>query len=293
MVTPTRSLPWTALLLAAGALVAGARCASAPLVAGDRCDPPGAGPLQLAWQDEFDGPAGSSPLPADWTFDVGTGDNGWGNGQLEFDTARPENAGLDGLGHLAIVARRESYGSMAYTSARMTTRGLHQPCYGKIEARIKLPRGAGLWPAFWMLGADVATSYWPACGEIDVMEYLGQNRFRVFATAHGPGYSGAYGISGGALDTSASGVGFDEDFHTYAVEWDPQQLRFLVDGVQLGPPVTPASLPHDTSWVFDHPFFVILNLAVGGTLGGPVAVDTVFPATMLVDWVRVSSRASR
>lgn len=281
MPTP-RPLRWTALLLAAGALGGWGRCATADAAA-PRCE----GTFRLAWEDQFEGPAGTSPSAEHWTFDVGTGTNGWGNNQLEYDTDRPANASLDGLGNLAITARREAMGGMAYTSARMTTRGRHEPLYGRVEARIKLPRGGGLWPAFWMLGANIGTtSSWPACGEIDVMEYLGQAPTRAFSTVHGPGYSGAYGVSQAYY--APGGAGFDEDFHVFGVEWVPGGLTFLLDGAQVGATVTPDMLPHNTEWVFDHPFFLILNLAVGGNLGGPVAPDTAFPATMLVDWVRVS-----
>lgn len=280
-----------AVLLLAGALGGWGRCAAAPEAqGGGTCPAPGTGAWQVAWQDEFDGPAGASPSPAHWTFDVGNGDGGWGNGQLEYDTARPENAALDGQGRLAIVARREALGGQAYTSARMLTRGRHEVCYGRLEARIRLPRGSGLWPAFWMLGADIGTtSYWPLCGEIDVMEYVGQTPTRAFSTIHGPGYSGGGGISQAYY--LPGGAGFDEGFHDFAVEWEPGRITFLLDGVVQGVPVTPAMLPRNAEWVFDKPFFVILNLAVGGTLGGPVGADTAFPATMLVDWVRFSERA--
>ncbi len=282
MPTPPRPLRAVALLLAAGALGGWGRCATAAAPA-PRCT----GTFQLAWEDQFEGAAGTSPSSANWVFDVGTGTDGWGNNQLEYDTDLPANASLDGAGHLAITARREAMGGQAYTSARMTSRGRHEPLYGRIEARIKLPRGGGLWPAFWLLGANIGTtSYWPACGEIDVMEYLGQTPTRAFSTVHGPGYSGAYGISQAYY--APGGAGFDEDFHTFGVEWVPGGLTFLLDGAQVGATVTPDLLPHNTTWVFDHPFFLILNLAVGGNLGGPVAADTVFPATMLVDWVRVS-----
>lgn len=282
MPTPPRPLRAVALLLAAGALGGWGRCATAAAPA-PRCT----GAFQLAWEDQFEGAAGTSPSSANWVFDVGTGTDGWGNNQLEYDTDLPANASLDGAGHLAITARREAMGGQAYTSARMTSRGRHEPLYGRIEARIKLPRGGGLWPAFWLLGANIGTtSYWPACGEIDVMEYLGQTPTRAFSTVHGPGYSGAYGISQAYY--APGGAGFDEDFHTFGVEWVPGGLTFLLDGAQVGATVTPDLLPHNTTWVFDHPFFLILNLAVGGNLGGPVAADTVFPATMLVDWVRVS-----
>jgi beta-glucanase (GH16 family) len=244
------------------------------------------GPWQLAWSDDFEGAAGTSPDPARWGFDVGTGTNGWGNGQLEYDTARPENAALDGEGNLAIVARRESYGGSAYTSARLNTRGTFSQAYGKFEARMKLPAGRGVWPAFWLLGANFGQVGWPACGEIDVMEYLGQEPSRVHGTVHGPGYSGGAAV-GAPFDLA--GARFDQDFHVFAAEWDPGRIVFSVDGAPYFT-VTPASLPQGTRWVFDHPFFVILNLAVGGGWPGPPDASTVFPQTLLVDWVRVHER---
>ncbi len=243
---------------------------------------------KLAWSDEFDGPALQSPDPAKWTFDVGTGPNrdGWGNSQWEYDTARPENASLDGNGNLAITAINESYVDKDYTSARLLTKGLFQQAYGRFEARIQLPRGRGLWPAFWLLGADVDTNTWPACGEIDIMEYRGQEPTQVTGTVHGPGYSGKDGIT--STRALSGGATFDGAFHVFAVEWTPDWITWELDGVTWNQ-VVPAAVPAGGAWVFDHPFFILLNLAVGGNYVG--APDpSVFPQTMLVDYVRVYER---
>lgn len=247
----------------------------------------------LTMSDDFDGAEGTPPDATMWTYDVG-GD-GWGNGQLEFNTDRVENVSLDGQGHLQIVALEESYMGNDYTSGRIKTQvfvcddddkkcGFDQK-YGRFEARIQLPEGQGLWPAFWMLGANVDEVPWPGCGEIDVMEYQGQRPKRVFGTLHGPGYSGGESISGDfELDGDET---FADDFHVFAVDWDPGRIVFSVDG-EVYHSVNSSSVPGD--WVFDHEFFVILNLAVGGTLGGPVGPDTVFPAKILIDYVRIFER---
>ena len=145
---------------------------------------------QLVWEDEFEGPAGQSPDDSKWKFDIGTD---WGNAQLEYDTDRPENASLDGEGNLAITARRESFGGQPFTSARMTTQGLFNQAYGRFEARIKMPWGPGIWPAFWLLGSNIDQVGWPQCGEIDIMEYRGQEPNIIHGTVHGPGYSGGGG----------------------------------------------------------------------------------------------------
>lgn len=243
------------------------------------------GDWQLVWSDEFEGPAGTLPDLSRWAFDVGGG--GWGNGQLEYDTDRPENASLDGEGNLAITARRESFGGRAYTSARIKTQGKFSQARGRFEARIKLPVGQGIWPAFWLLGAGYPLVAWPECGEIDVMEYRGQEPRVVLGSAHGPGYSGGGSITG-RFELPA-GQGFDAGFHVFAVEWDPGRLAFFVDDA-LYHVVTPSTLPPGSTWVFEQPFYVILNVAVGGTFVGPPGPTTVFPQTMLVDWVRVHER---
>lgn len=237
----------------------------------------------LTMSDEFDGSEGEPPNREMWTYDIG-GD-GWGNGQLEFNTDSVENVSLDGQGNLRIVAREESFMGNDYTSARIKTQGLFEQKYGRFEARIKLPEGAGLWPAFWMLGANVDEVPWPGCGEIDILEYQGQRPARAFGSLHGPGYSGGEAISRGLeLD---GGESFADDFHVFAVDWDPGRFAFSIDG-EVYQIVNSSSVPGD--WVFDHEFFLILNLAVGGTLGGPVGPDTVFPAEMFVDYVRIFER---
>ena len=236
---------------------------------------------RLLWAEEFTGPAGSLPLSTHWTFDVGTD---WGNAQLEYDTARPVNVSLDGEGHLAITARREDYLGSQYTSGRITTRGLFSQTTGRFEARIRMPTGRGLWPAFWLLGADYATTGWPGCGEIDVMEYRGQEPRVVHGSLHGPGYSG--GNARTRSYTLPGGGRFDTGYHVFAIEWRANQITWMVDNVPYQV-LTPASLPAGTRWVFDHPFFIILNLAVGGNYVGPPDASTVFPQTLLVDYVRV------
>ena len=251
---------------------------AAPLLA---CDSLGTGPgteWTLVWSDEFDGPAGQLPDPANWVFDIGTD---WGNRQLEYDTGRPENVSLDGEGHLAITARREPYGGSAYTSGRIKTEGLFEQAYGRFEARIRLPSGRGIWPAFWMLGNDFARVGWPGSGEIDVMEYRGQEPTIVHGTVHGPGYSAAGGLTARYLLTGAR---FDTGFHEFAIEWTDDRIVWFVDG-QRYHAVDRNDPPG--RWVFDHPFFILLNVAVGGTFVGPPDGSTDFPQSMLVDWVRV------
>jgi beta-glucanase (GH16 family) len=238
---------------------------------------------QLSWADEFDGPAGQLPEATNWNFDIGTG---WGNQQLEYDTDRPENASLDGNGHLAITARRESYAGSAFTSARITTKGKFEQAYGRYEARIKMPWGPGIWPAFWLLGADIDANPWPQCGEIDIMEYRGQEPNLIHGTVHGPGYSGGNAVtkSFGFMQDR-----FDTDFHVFAIEWGQDYIHFFVDDRPYFT-ITPEDVPGE--WVYDHPFFIILNVAVGGNYVGFPTSQTSFPQTMLVDWVRVYREAS-
>jgi beta-glucanase (GH16 family) len=234
----------------------------------------------LVWSDEFNGAAGASLDPAKWTYDVGTD---WGNAQLEYDTARPENVSLDGQGHLAITARQESYLGQPYTSGRINTRGLFGQNKGRFEARMQMPVGRGLWPAFWLLGSDISTAGWPDCGEIDAMEYRGQQPAIVHGSLHGPGYSGGSAIT--KAFTLGHG-GFNDGFHVFAVQWESNKISYEVDGVTYET-ITPANLPLDSHWVFDHPFNIILDLAVGGTYVGNPDASTVFPQALLVDYVRV------
>jgi beta-glucanase (GH16 family) len=232
----------------------------------------------LVWQDEFDGPEGLSPDSSKWTYDIGTD---WGNAQLEYDTDRPENVSLDGAGHLVITARKEQYLGSAYTSARIVTRGLFERAYGRYEARIRLPWGQGIWPAFWLLGANIETVGWPACGEIDIMEYRGQEPSTLHGSLHGPGYSGLRALT---KRYRLYNDRFDTGFHTFAVEWEPNEIRWFVDGT-LYQTVARADVPGE--WVYDAPFYIILNLAVGGHWVGAPNAETVFPQQMIVDWVRV------
>ncbi len=237
-------------------------------------------PYGLTFEDDFAGPAGQLPDPAKWRFDVGTG---WGNAQLEYDTDRAENVHLDGEGHLAITARQEDWEGRAYTSGRIKTEGLFAQARGRFEARLKLPSGRGLWPAFWLLGADVREAGWPACGEIDIMEYRGQEPRTIHGSLHGPGYAGGAAIT--AAHAIAQG-GYDLGFHNYAIEWDEGSITWFVDGYAYLT-VGRADLPAGAAWVFDRPFFILLNVAVGGNWVGPPDDSTVFPQAMLVDWVRV------
>jgi len=259
---------------------------------------PPTGPVTwtLAWSDEFDGPAGAPPDPAIWGYDLGDGSvvglTGWGNNELQSYTASPENAALDGEGNLVLTVRRADgsercyYGPCEYTSARVLTRDRYEIQYGRIEARIKVPGAPGLWPAFWMLGNDLEQVGWPESGEIDIMEFVGRRPNEVLGTIHGPGYSGSSGFTG-AVDL---GGPVADDFHTFAIDWRPGSITWRLDGEvfhQAGPDdVAP------NRWVFDHPFFMILNVAVGGNLGGPVAANVDLPQSMVVDYVRLYREAA-
>jgi len=251
---------------------------------GDIVSPPARWTLTMS--DEFDGDEGTPPDPTMWTYDIG-GD-GWGNNQLEFNTARVENVAQDGQGHLRIRALEESYMGNDYTSGRIKTQGLFEQKYGRFEARMKLPGGRGLWPAFWMLGADVDEVGWPECGEIDIMEFRGQDPELVHGALHGPGYSGADPISG--TFRLPDDQTFTDDFHIFTVEWDPGRITFSVD-FEVYQATNSSDVSAHGDWVYDHEFFVLLNLAVGGGFVGPVGPDTVFPAEVLVDYVRIFERA--
>lgn len=239
---------------------------------------------KLTWHDEFDGAALDA---SKWT--IVTGGNGFGNHELEYYTARPENLRLEN-GMLVIRTVKESYTgpdgvTRDYTSARLHTEGKFTQRYGRFEARIEIPAGQGMWPAFWMMGDE--PQRWPDRGEIDIMENIGKEPATVHGTIHGPGYSGAKGIG---KPFSLPGAGkFADDFHIYAVEWEPETIRWYVDDT-LYETRTPADLPSGAKWVYDHPFFLLLNLAVGGDWPGPPQASTAFPQSMLVDYVRVYER---
>ena len=256
---------------------------------------------RVVWSDEFNSTApGAMPDGSKWTYDQGAG--GYGNGELQTYckpgvdaapcVAASPNAYQDGHGHLVIEARRDSTGD--WTSARLKTQGLYQVQYGRVEARIKLPVGAGLWPAFWMLGSNVKTVGWPQCGEQDIMEWVqSYGPGATSSTTHGPGYSGGSGIT--AQSSLPQGGRVDDGYHIYGVTWSPNRIEYYRDtpgNVFLT--LTPASLPAGAAWVYDHPFYILLNLAIGGG-GFPGTTDSTTPprAQMLVDYVRVYQQTGR
>jgi beta-glucanase (GH16 family) len=240
----------------------------------------------LTWSDEFNAADGIAVDSSKWVLETGGG--GWGNNELEYYTNRAQNSFQHG-GNLVIKVLDEKYTgadgvTRNYTSARLKTLGKFSQAYGRFEARIKIPRGQGIWPAFWMLGDDIDKAAWPACGEIDIMENIGKEPSIVHGTIHGPGYSGDNGI--GSPYSLPKDEKFAEAFHIYAVEWEPQAIRFYVDDHLYGAR-TPAEIPKGAKWAYDHPFFLLLNVAVGGSWPGNPDTTTVFPQTMLVDYVRV------
>jgi len=237
---------------------------------------------ELVWSDEFEG---DTIDRSNWTYDIGGW--GWGNGEAQYYTDRPENARVEN-GLLVIEARQEKYEDSYYTSARLITQGLQSFQYGRIEARIKVPVGAGLWPAFWMLGSDFERnpddpfdSNWPHVGEVDIMEYVGREPDLIMGTVHGPGYSGAGGL--GRWNRQEYDIA--DEFHTYAIEWDESGISWFYDGEHYFT-LTPEDVGN-REWVFDHEFFLLLNLAVGGQFAGTISLDTKFPTNLYVDYVRV------
>jgi beta-glucanase (GH16 family) len=249
----------------------------------------------LVWNDEFNGAAGTFPDTTKWNYDVGN-NNGWGNGESEFycvagsntapcSAANP-NVFMNGSGSLVIRARRDASGT--WTSTRMLTSGKFSIQYGRIEARMRLVAANGLWPAFWMLGSNIGSVGWPSCGEVDIMEWVDNyGPSATSSTIHGPGYSGAGGI--GVQTGFPNGTRVDDaNYHIYGVIWSPNQIQFYRDTTtNITRTITPANLPAGTTWAFNHPFFVLLNQAVGGNwFPGP---DSSTPAVndVLVDYVRV------
>lgn len=240
----------------------------------------------LIWEDDFEGAAGASPDPARWTCQ--TGGSGWGNEEWQYYTSRPENVALDGSSALVITARQENsagyecwYGPCRYTSGRLATREKFEITYGRVEARIRIPAGQGMWPAFWMLGTDFYSAGWPQCGEIDIMENIGREPRTVHGTVHGPGYSGVQGIGG----TFTINQDLADAYHVFGVTWQPELIRWTMDDQEYHR-VTPELL-RGKRWVYDHAHFILLNLAVGGRWPGYPDDTTVFPQAMYVDWVRV------
>jgi beta-glucanase (GH16 family) len=269
----------------------------------NRADDPGPDGWDLVWSDEFDAPAGTVPDQQSWTHEIGDmtpdGKNGWGNDELQFYTDDPANAAHDGDGNLVITLREADgsqecyYGPCEFTSARLLTQHKEEFAYGRIESRLRVPDGgAGLWPAFWSLGTDITYNPWPGAGEIDIMEYVSRLPEEIFGTVHGPGYAGGGSIGDiydfGMPVYEAPLAGTDdfsnEGYHTFTVEWEPELITWYVDGVQYHQ-VTPADVPGP--WVFDKPYFLLLNFAIGGNFGGSVDPDNTYPQEFLVDYVRV------
>jgi beta-glucanase (GH16 family) len=242
----------------------------------------------LVLSDEFDA---DNKINADiWTFDIGTGSNGWGNNEEQFYTNRLENVSVQN-GILIIKALKEDYNGSEYTSSKILTKGLKEQAYGRFEARIQLPTGQGMWPAFWLLGANCGdgtadTQVWPNCGEIDIMEYRGQDPTVVHGSVHGPGYAAGTAITKSyALENDR----FDTGFHVFGIEWAPEYINYYVDDV-LYNQITRQQVEEKGTWVFDQPFYIIINLAVGGNFVGAPNEQTVFPQTMLIDYVRVYNK---
>src|SRR6185369_12946975 len=230
---------------------------------------------KLVWGDDFEGASGTAVNSANWAYDSGPN---WYNGELQDYTTVTTNASLDGNGNLVIEARKEAREGRDYTSARLKTEGKKTFTLGRFEGRMKLPYGQGMWPAFWMLGGN----NWPNTGEIDIMENLGREPSIAHGTMHGPGYSGAAGPT--ATYTLPGSAKFSDDFHVFAIEWETNAIRWYVDG-NLYSTKTPADISGKT-WVYDHGFFIILNLAVGGEWPGNPDATTVFPQKMVIDYVR-------
>ena len=267
----------------------------------------------LVLADEFD--VEGAPNAEIWNFDIGTGPNsdGWGNNELQYYTSRSENVTVQN-GLLVISAIEEEYSGSSFTSAKLLTKGKFAQAYGRFEARIKVPGGSGLWPAFWLLGENVDVDGWPQCGEIDIMEYRRQEPTKVSGSIHGPGYSGLTNPQGQVTKSYDLGNNrYDAGFHVFGIEWGPEYINYYIDDVlynQITPSdiaVTPADAVYtlndgvaatdDTEaveatditgdWVFNKPFYIIINLAVGGNFPGNPDSGETFPQNMLVDYVRV------
>jgi beta-glucanase (GH16 family) len=252
------------------------------LLLGQQVLAPAPASAAATFTDDFNGAAGSAVDGSKWQLETGDNVN---NHERQYYTSGTNNAQLDGQGHLVITAKKENpgnyncwYGRCEYTSARLNTSGRFTQAYGHFETRMKLPRGQGMWPAFWMLGGG----NWPTDGEIDVMENVGFEPNTVHGTIHGPGYSGSGGIGAGY-----SGPNFSDDFHTYAIDWAPNQIKWYVDG-NLYQTRTPSDL-NGNRWVYDHNFFIIMNLAVGGYWPGDPNSSTQFPQQLVVDYVHVTN----
>jgi beta-glucanase (GH16 family) len=273
-----------ALLLVSLVMVAGG-CGK-PTFANARQIPVPAAPVsgRVTFADEFDGDLGASPDMTRWSYDLGS--TGWGNNESQFYTSSRDNLALDGDGNLVIVGRRTDdrshpcwNGPCEFTSGRLSTYRKFTQRYGIFEARIKVPPGKGMLPAFWLIGDNIHDVQWPNCGEIDIMEFPGKKRGAIYGSIHGPGYSrgGEYLLP--------DGRSFSDDFHVFTLYWTPGSLTYAVDGMQYKQ-FTVADTEQNR-WAFDRPFFIVVNLAVGGKWPGYPEPEDVFPQRMLVDYVRV------
>jgi beta-glucanase (GH16 family) len=226
----------------------------------------------LVWSDEFD--VDGAPNAAKWGYDIGTGSGGWGNNELQYYTSRPENAVVVG-GLLKIIAKKETYMGSAYTSARLLSKGKYSFKYGRIEVRAKFPTGVGTWPAAWMLGDNINTVGWPACGETDIAEHLGRDLNKIYGTLHYPGRSGGNADGNTIIIPDATTA-----FHTYSVDWSATAVKIYVDSQLYHTVANSAAIP------FNQNFFILLNMAMGGNFGG--AIDPAFTsATLEIDYIRV------
>ena len=258
----------------------------------NRAPDPGPAGWSMVWHDEFNDPAGTPPNPAYWGYEVGDGSvngiPGWGNDEFQYYTDDPANAATDGQGNMVLTVREADgtlecyYGTCDYTSARLVSKNKAEFAYGRIESRILVPDGeAGLWPAFWSLGTDIDVVSWPQTGEIDFMEYVSRLPNEIFGTIHGPGYAGGQSY-GNVYDF---GEPVYNDYHTFAIEWEPNQIRWYVDGF-LYHTATPADVAPN-EWVFNDPVYFLLNVAIGGNFGGAISPDLELPHSMAVDYIRV------
>lgn len=261
-------------------------------LADNRAPDPGPAAWTLAWSDEFDDAAGTPPNPANWAYEIGDttpdGKNGWGNDERQYYTDDPDNAATDGNGNLVITLDQADgsqecyYGPCEFESARLITQHRAEFAYGRIESRLQVPTGGdGLWPAFWSLGTDITYNPWPGAGEIDVMEYVSRIPDEIFGTIHGPGYNGGGSFSG----IYDFGQRVDQQYHTFAVEWQPDLITWFVDGIKYHEADPSDVAPNP--WVFDKPFFLLLNFAIGGNFGGAIDPANTYPQEYLVDYVRV------
>jgi len=231
--------------------------------------------MTLVWSDEFNG----TELSTDWTFDIGTGSGGWGNNELQYYTNQNHTVGG---GFLEIKAKSQTFNASEYTSTRLKTQGLKSWKYGRIDVRAALPYGQGIWPAIWMLGDNITSVSWPACGEIDIMEMIGGEGYND-RTVHGTAHWADNGHAQYGQSTSLPAGKLADEFHVFSIVWDQNSIKWYMDNVQYNQlDITPATMS-----AFHENFFLILNLAVGGNWPGNPIASTVFPQSMFIDYVRV------